>query len=74
MGNTSLTTAVENIRLFTGLNPQQLSWVSSRLHAHNFPAGADLIIAGTPGEAVYFILSGTVKVYVPQLDGRECPA
>jgi CRP/FNR family cyclic AMP-dependent transcriptional regulator len=62
---------IDIIRLFSGLNPQQASWVSLRLHVHAFPPGSDLIIAGTPGEAVYFILSGTVKVYVPQLDGRE---
>jgi CRP/FNR family cyclic AMP-dependent transcriptional regulator len=61
----------EKIRLFSGLSPQQSAWVSARLHTHSFPPGADLIIAGTPGEAVYFILNGTVKVYVPQLDGRE---
>lgn len=71
MGNPILPNVVENIRLFSGLTSQQASWVANRLHAHNFPSGADLIIAGTPGEAVYFIISGTVKVYVPQLDGRE---
>ena len=71
MGNTNLTATVDNIRLLSGLNSQQTTWVANRLHIHNFPSGADLIIAGTPGEAVYFILSGTVKIFVPQLDGRE---
>ena len=71
MGTTNFPTAAENIRLFNGLSDQQLSWINNRLHAHNFPSGADLIVAGTPGEAVYFILTGTVKVFVPQLDGRE---
>lgn len=63
--------AIEKIRLFAGLSPQQANWVGLRLHTRSFAPGSDLIIAGTPGEAVYFILSGTVKVYVPQLDGRE---
>jgi CRP/FNR family cyclic AMP-dependent transcriptional regulator len=62
---------IGKIRLFSGLSPQQSAWIGARLYTRTFPAGADLIIAGTPGEAVYFILSGTVKVYVPQLDGRE---
>jgi CRP/FNR family cyclic AMP-dependent transcriptional regulator len=71
MGITSQSVSVDTIRLFTGLTPQQMTWISNRLHAHTFPDNADLIIAGTPGEAVYFILSGTVKIYIPQLDGRE---
>jgi CRP/FNR family transcriptional regulator, cyclic AMP receptor protein len=71
MGNTNLPGPAEHIRLFSGLSEQQLSWINNRLHVHNFPSAADLIVAGTPGEAVYFILSGTVKVFVPQLDGRE---
>jgi CRP/FNR family transcriptional regulator, cyclic AMP receptor protein len=62
---------INKIRLFSGLSPQHAAWVSARLYTRIFPPGVDLIIAGTPGEAVYFILSGTVKVYVPQLDGRE---
>lgn len=71
MGITSQPVSIESIRAFTGLTTPQMAWVSSRLHAHTFPENADLIIAGTPGEAVYFILSGTVKIYIPQLDGRE---
>jgi CRP/FNR family cyclic AMP-dependent transcriptional regulator len=71
MGNPNLTSSVENIRLFSGTNPQQLGWIRDRLHAHTFPENADLMIAGTPGEAVYFILSGTIKIYIPQLDGSE---
>jgi CRP/FNR family cyclic AMP-dependent transcriptional regulator len=62
---------IDKIRLFADLSPQHAAWISARLHTHVFSPGVDLIIAGTPGEAVYFILSGTVKVYVPQLDGRE---
>lgn len=68
---TNPTETIEKIRLFTGLPPQHAAWITARLHTRVFPAGVDLIIAGTPGEAVYFILSGTVKVYMPQLDGRE---
>lgn len=71
MGNPILPSSVENIRLFSGTSPQQMAWIKDRLHAHTFPENADLMIAGTPGEAVYFILSGTVRIYVPQLDGTE---
>jgi len=71
MANPNLTASAEHIRLFAGVNPQQLAWIKDRLHMHTFPENADLMIAGTPGEAVYFIVSGTVKIYVPQLDGSE---
>ena len=71
MGNANQPAFIDQIRLFSGTNPQQSAWISNRLHPHTFPENADLMIAGTPGEAVYFILSGTVKIYVPQLDGRE---
>lgn len=62
---------IEKVRLFSGLTPAQLSWVIDRLHTRAVPAGVDLIIAGTPGEVVYFILKGTVKVYIPQIDGTQ---
>jgi CRP/FNR family transcriptional regulator, cyclic AMP receptor protein len=62
---------IEQIRLFSGLNPQQMMWVNSRLHTRTLPADTDMLIAGGQADMVYFILSGTVKVYVSQLDGKE---
>jgi CRP/FNR family transcriptional regulator, cyclic AMP receptor protein len=62
---------IEQIRLFSGLNPQQMVWVSSRLHTRTLPENTDLLIAGGQADMVYFILGGTVKVYVSQLDGKE---
>ncbi len=63
--------ALNSIRLFAGLSPVQMAWVSARLSVREFPAGIDLLIEGEPGELVYFIISGTVKVYLAQLDGRQ---
>ncbi len=59
------------IRLFNGLNHNQLMWLNARVHAQFFGRDADLVIEGEPGEVVYFILSGTVKVFLPQLDGSQ---
>ena len=59
------------IRLFNGLNPSQLTWLNARIHAQSFAPDVDLVIEGEPGEVVYFILSGTVKVFLPQLDGSQ---
>ncbi|BAJ62472.1 MULTISPECIES: Crp/Fnr family transcriptional regulator [Anaerolinea] len=71
MGLRELTSGLESVRLFRGLTPQQLEWVAARAYSRTFPPGVELIVAGTPGETVYFILSGTVKIYVPQVDGTE---
>jgi len=60
-----------SIRLFAGLNHSQFLWLSTRIHAQTFPDHVDLVIEGEPGEVVYFILSGTVKVFLPQLDGSQ---
>ncbi len=62
---------LERIPLFAGLNEKQLAWLHRRLYPRSFPAEKELMITGAPGDMVYFILSGTVKVYIPQPDGGE---
>ena len=62
---------LSTIRLFSGLNHSQLLWLNARIHTQAFPEHVDLVIEGEPGEVVYFILSGTVKVFLPQLDGSQ---
>ncbi len=59
------------LALFQGLTPKELELLSERLHCRNFSAGANLITAEQPGEAVYFILSGTVKVHIEQASGND---
>lgn len=59
------------IPLFQGLNPPQLAWVGERSHRRAFPAGTNIITAEQPGEVVYIILTGTVKIHVEQADGRD---
>ncbi len=57
--------------LLRGLAEADLQQLSERLHGKLFPANAALMTAEQPGEAVYFIASGTVKVHVEQADGRD---
>src|SRR5436190_1134879 len=59
------------IPLFRGVDPARLEAINSRLNRHKFPAGTNVIAVETPGEAVYIILSGTVKIKVDQADGKE---
>ena len=62
---------IESIPLLSGLSEKQVEWLQSRLYTSVFPANQDMMVTGTPGDKVYIILSGTVKVYVPQMDGEE---
>jgi CRP/FNR family cyclic AMP-dependent transcriptional regulator len=62
---------LSQVRLFEGLSPSQLDWVSRRAHRRVFPAGSNVMLAEQPGEAVYIVLSGTLKVHSEQADGRD---
>ena len=59
------------IPLFAELADVQLMSLNERLRKRVFPAGTNIITVETPGEVVYVILSGTVKIKVDQLNGTE---
>jgi CRP/FNR family cyclic AMP-dependent transcriptional regulator len=50
---------------------QELERLASLLHERSFPAGAGVLTAEQPGEAVYVLLSGSVKVHLFTPDGAE---
>jgi CRP/FNR family transcriptional regulator, cyclic AMP receptor protein len=57
---------LSDIPLFTGLTPTQLDWVAQRSHRRVFEAGRNVMTIEQPGEAVYIILHGTVKIHIEQ--------
>jgi CRP/FNR family cyclic AMP-dependent transcriptional regulator len=57
---------LSEIALFTGLTPTQLDWVAQRSHRRVFQAGRNVMTIEQPGDAVYVILHGTVKIHVEQ--------
>lgn len=59
------------IPLFEGLDGSALNWIAARSHRRVFNAGTNVITAEQPGEAVYIILHGTVKIHIEQADGRD---
>ena len=63
--------SLSRIALFRDLTLPQWHQISEVLHCKTFPAGAKLMTVEQPGEVVYFILNGTVKVHVEQEDGRD---
>lgn len=59
------------IPLFQNLTAEELARVSPYLRRRTFMPGSSIITADQPGEVVYIILSGTVKVHVEQANGSD---
>jgi CRP/FNR family transcriptional regulator, cyclic AMP receptor protein len=57
--------------LFRCLPTEDLSKIEARLRRRTLPAGAHVITVEEPGETVYVVLEGSVKVYVTRPDGTE---
>src|SRR5919108_2605778 len=55
-----------DIELFAGLTPTQLDWVAQHAHRRVFETGRNVITIDQPGEAVYIILHGTMKIHIEQ--------
>lgn len=62
---------LHDVDLFEGLMPEQSAAISGLLQRKTFPAGTNLMSIEQPGEVVYIILSGTVKIHVEQADGTD---
>src|SRR5512137_2251477 len=64
--NDSTRNLLADIELFAGLTPTQMDWVAQRAHRRVFHAGRNVMTIEQPGEAVYIILYGTVKIHIEQ--------
>ena len=61
---------LSDISLFEGLTPAHLDWVATNAHRRVFTAGTNVMTVEQPGEAVFIILHGTVKIHIEQ-GGRD---
>lgn len=59
------------LELFRGFPLERLRRLNEQLRKKVVPAGTNLMTVDQPGEVVYLILEGTVKILVEQADGRE---
>src|SRR5688572_24360029 len=57
--------------LFRDLTNEQLEVLRRSLSVATFQAGSTIVTVDQPGEAVYLLLRGTVKVHVDRADGTE---
>lgn len=48
--------------LFGGLSDAELDIIVSHLHEEHFPAGANIVQEGQPGDRLYFIVEGSVSI------------
>lgn len=65
------TTELREIQLFADLPDHELQLLAGHIRRTTVPAGTLLITAPVPGEAVYFIVEGSVKVQVVSESGVE---
>jgi CRP/FNR family cyclic AMP-dependent transcriptional regulator len=63
--------ALHEIALLHDLTAEQLSNLSETLHHRSFPAGTYIFTADQPGEVVYFIHSGTIKIHIEPPNGED---
>jgi CRP/FNR family transcriptional regulator, cyclic AMP receptor protein len=63
--------ALARIELFEDVPRSELSRLLEYLYESHFPAGATVMVADQPGEAVYVIMAGSVKVHAIRPDGTE---
>jgi len=59
------------IALFKGLEAGDLHALSERTTPRSLPADAVVFTEGSPGDSIYFILSGKVKIYLNDANGKE---
>lgn len=63
--------ALAGLDLFYGLPAEDLAQLNDHLRRQTFRAATPVINADQPGEVVYIILDGSVKIQVAQSDGGE---
>lgn len=71
LSNDDTQSLLAGIGLFQGLTPEQLLRVGRSVRRRAFAEGTNIFTTEQPGEALYFILSGKVKVFIEQRDGTD---
>ena len=62
---------LETVPLFDGLSPEALAKIESRAVTRNYPRNAVVISEGDEATSMFIIVTGSVKVYHTEADGKE---
>ena len=63
--------ALQACRLFTGLDASTLDVIVAALRPRRFRRGEVIFHAGDPGDALFVVTSGAIKITIPPDDGSE---
>ncbi|MCF6096287.1 Crp/Fnr family transcriptional regulator [Thermovorax subterraneus] len=69
--NPELEEILKKVYIFSELSDEELAKVKRLVNTKNYKKGTVIFFEGDPGEAVYFVKSGKVKVYKGDDEGRE---
>ena len=62
---------LSGISFFWGMPTRELEQLAPLLHESTFPAGASVLTAEQPAEAIYIIIEGSVKIHLFTPEGTE---
>ena len=62
---------LQGVSLFEGLAVRELADIAAALNMARVPAHTNLMAMEQPGNRIYVIINGTVKVFVDHVDGTE---
>lgn len=62
---------LRKIPYFEGLSSKELEYIGKNINERYFERGSMIIMDGTQASALYFIISGVVKIFKISLDGKE---
>jgi len=62
---------IKSIPYFSGLSPAELDSLRVLIFETTAERGEFIVMEGEPAEALYFVVSGVVKVFKTSADGRE---
>jgi CRP-like cAMP-binding protein len=70
-GGESAVEALAHVRLFVGLDRSTLARLASGARTRRFRRGEVLFHQGDPGDALFIVTAGAVKILLPSEDGDE---
>ncbi len=65
------TALLRNVPLLSVLSEQELDLLSRVVVRKAYPRGSQILGAGGPTDSLYVLISGRIKVFMSDLDGRE---